>query len=279
MPWPTDPSGQWYLFDGQILMPVSPETGAPVLYLRPNGGIGQSIPAVAQGDPGQPAKLDNAINFTELAAADPTPASASFTTITPPTSTTPGVYRLNLSVHAGAAGQNGSTTLTTAAITGTPSFKRIAQVNSAGNGFEYTSQKVGGRHQPASINNTAAGNANSTLAVVSIAAGTYDHDYRVEVQAQTIVTATGANCSVDLVARLNGETAGNDIGRGFGMGGLKDRLIIAGGFAAGNADGWDRISAGNGCTVHLRTEQQSGSDSYTTSATTTRFRVIVRPVL
>lgn len=279
MAWPTDPSGQWYVFDGQILMPVSPETGAPVLYLRPNGGIGQAIPAVAQGDPGLPPNLDNAINYTELAYNDPTAASASFTTVTPPSGSTPGTYRLNLSVHAGSPGTNGTTTLTVAAISGTASSKRIPQVNSAGNGFEYTSQKVGGRHQPASLNNTASGNANSTLGVVSIAAGTYDHDYRVSVEAMTIVTATGPNCSVDLVARLNGETAGNDIGRCFGVGGTKDRLMIVGGFAAGNADGWDRVAAGQGCTVHLRTEQQSGSDSYTTSATTTRFRVNIRPIL
>ena len=279
MAWPTDPTGQWYIFDGQILMPVDPTTGAPVLYLRPSGGIGQAIPAVAQGDPGKHAQLDTVINYTELAWNDPTPASASFSVLTPPTDATPGLYKLNLAIHAGSPGANGSTTLTTAAITGTPTFKRIAQVNSAGNGFEYTSQKVGGRHYPASINNTASGNANSTLAVVSIAAGTYDHDYRVEVEAQTIVTATGPNCSVDLVARLNGETAGNDIGRCFGTGGLKDRLMIVGGYAAGNADGWDRVAAGQGCTVHVRTEQQSGSDSYTTSATTTRVKVKVRPVL
>lgn len=279
MAWPKDPTGQWYVFDGQILMPVSPETGAPVLYLRPNGGIGQAIPAVEQGAPGKHAQLDTAINYTELAYNDPTPASASFTVLTPPTDDTPGVYKLNLKVHAGSPGSNGSTTLTTGAISGTPVFKKIPQINSAGTGFEYTVQKVGGRHQPASINNTASGNANATLGVVSIAAGTYDFDYRVEVEAQTIVTATGPNCSVDLVARLNGETGGNDIGRCFGVGGTKDRLIIAGGFAAGNADGWDRVAAGQGCTVHLRTEQQSGSDSYTTSATTTRFRVKVRPIL
>jgi hypothetical protein len=279
MAWPTTPDGLWYIFDGQVLMPISPETGAPVLYLRPNGGVGQAIPAVAQGDPGKHAELDTTINYTELAYNDPTAASASFTTITPPTDSTPGVYRLNVALHAGSPGADGTTTLTTGSVTGTPVYKKIPQINSAGTGFEYTTQKVGGRHYPASINNTGTGNSNSTLAVVSITAGTYDFDYRVEVEAQTIVTGTGANVSVDLVARLNGETSGNDIGRCFGTGGTKDRLIIAGGYAAGNADGWDKITAGSGCTVHLRTEQVSGSDTYTTSNTTTRFVVKVRPVL
>lgn len=279
MAWPITPDGEYYQFDGEVLIPVSPTTGSAVLYLRPTGGMGQAIPAIEKGDPGSHAEIDTTINYTELAYNDPTAASASFTVITPPTDTTPGVYRMNLSTHAGSPGANGTTTLTTASVTGTAAYKKIPQINSGATGFEYTSQKVGGRHYPASINNTASGNSNSTLAVVSIAAGTYDYNYRVLVEAQTIVTATGANCLVDLVARLNGETGGNDIGRCFGMGGTKDRLVIGGGYAAGNADGWDLVSAGSGCTVHLRTEQQSGSDTYTTSSTTTRFVVKVLPVL
>lgn len=279
MAWPKTPDGQWYQFDGEILIPVDPTAGSAVIYLRPNGGIGQGIPAVEKGDPGLPPDIDTAIAYTPLAHNDPTPASASWTVLTPPTDTTAGTYKLNLAVHEGSPGTPGSTTLTTGAIGGTAAYKKIPQINAAADGFEYTSQKVGSRHYPASINNTAAGNSNSTLAVVSIAAGTYDFDYRVEVEAQTIVTATGANCSVDLVARLNGETGGNDIGRCYGIGGTKDRLIIAGGYQAGNADGWDRVAAGAGCTVHLRTEQQAGSDTYSTSSTTTRFVVKVRAAL
>lgn len=279
MAWPKTADGQFYQFDGEILIPVDPASGAAVIYLRPAGGMGQAIPAIEKGDPGLPPSIDTAVSYTVLAYDDPTTASASWTVITPPTETTAGTYRLNMAVHEGPPGADGSTTLTTAAVGGTAAYKKVVQVNSAGTGFEFTSQKVGGRHYPASIANTPAGSANSTLAVVAIAAGTYDFDYRVEVEAQTIVTATGPNCSVDLVARLNGETGGNDIGRCFGTGDLKDRLIIAGGYQAGNTDNWDRIAAGAGATVHLRTEQQSGSDTYSTSATTTRFRVTVRPVL
>lgn len=279
MAWPKDPSGEWYQFDGEILIPVNPASGSAILYLRPNGGMAQGIPAVEKGDPGLPPTIDTAINYTLLAYNDPTPGAASWTVITPPSDTEAGTYRLNLAVHEGPPGADGTTTLTTGSVSGTAVYKKIPQVNAAANGFEYTSQKVGGRHYPATINNTANGNSNSTLAVVSIAAGTYDFDYRVEVEAQTIVTPTGANCAVDLVARLNGEAGGNDIGRCFGIGGAKERLSIVGGYQAGNADGWDSVSAGNGCTVHVRTEQQSGSDTYSTSATTTRVVVKVRPVL
>jgi len=279
MAWPKDPSGEWYQFDGEILIPVNPASGSAILYLRPTGGMAQGIPAVEKGDPGLPPTIDTAINYTLLAYNDPTPGAASWTVITPPSENAAGSYKLNLSVHEGPPGADGTTTLTTASVSGTAVYKKIPQINAAGTGFEYTSQKAGGRHYPATIANTAAGNSNSTLAVVSIAAGTYDFDYRVEVEAQTIVTATGPNCSVDLVARLNGETGGNDIGRCFGMGGTKERLTIVGGCEAGVADGWDKVSAGNGCTVHVRTEQQTGSDTYSTSATTTRVVVKVRPVL
>lgn len=279
MAWPKTADGQWYQFDGEILMPVDPSSGSAVIYLRPTGGMGQGIPGVEKGDPGLPPAIDPAVVYTPLAYNDPTPGSASWTVVTPPSDSTAGTYKLNLAVHEGSPGTSGSTTLTTGSVSGTAVYKKIPQINAAGTGFEYTSQKVGGRHYPATINNVAAGNSNATLAVVSIAAGTYDFDYRVEVEAQTIVTATGANCSVDLVARLNGETGGNDIGRCFGMGGAKERLTIIGGYQAGNADGWDAVSAGSGCTVHLRSEQQSGSDTYAISATTTRFVVKVRAVL
>jgi hypothetical protein len=267
MAWPiVTTSGQFYQFD--LLIPVEPSSGSPVIYLGPRGGIAQGVPAIEKGDPGLPPTIDTTVTTTVLAYGDPTPASASWTVVTPPSDSTAGTYRLNLAVHEGQPGANGSTTLTVAAVGGTAAYKKIPQVNAEATGFEFTSQKVGGRHYPASLNNTANGNSNSTLGVVSIAAGTYDFDYRVEVEAQTIVTATGANCAVDLVARLNGETGGNDIG-----------LIIGGGYPAGSADGWDKVSAGAGCTVHLRTEQQSGSDTYSTSSTTTRFVVKVRPVL
>jgi hypothetical protein len=279
MAWPTTDDGLWYIFDGQVLMPVDPTTGAPILMLRPQGGVAQAIPAVANGLPGQHAEIDATVNLTALTHDDPTADGASWTTITPPDDDTPGVYRLNLTLHNGAPGDDGTTTLTTGSVSGTAAYKKIAQINSAADGFGYTSQKVGGRHFPVTINNTGSGNANSTLAVVSISAGTYDHDYRVEVEGQTIVTGTGANVLVDLVARLGNETSGNIIGRCFGLGGTKDRLVLSSGPPAGSADTWDKVSAGAGTTVYLRTEQQSGSDSYTTSSTTTRFCVTVRPIL
>ena len=279
MTWPKTDDGLWYIFDGEIKIPVEPSTGAPILLLRPSGGVGQAIPAVDAGAPGKHAELSTTINFTELAYDDPTPAGASFTTITPPTDSVAGVYRLNLTLHEGAPGASGTTTIVPSTY-GTAIARKILIVDPANTAqFILASQRVGGRHYPVSIANAASGDTNKTLATVAIPAGTYDFDYRVEVEAQTIVTGTGANVSVDLVARLNDETGGNDIGRGFGIGGTKDRLIIAGGAAANPADGWDRVTAGSGCTVYVRTEKQSGSDNYTTSSATTRVKVTVLPIV
>ncbi|BBU22169.1 hypothetical protein [Mycobacterium xenopi] len=84
MTWPKTADGQYYQFDGQILIPVDPSTGVSMLILRPQGGIAVGVPPIEKGDPGVHAEIDEAIDFTALAWDDPTPDSASFTTITPP---------------------------------------------------------------------------------------------------------------------------------------------------------------------------------------------------
>jgi len=276
MAWPKSDDGLWYLFDGDIRIPVDPTTGAPILMLRPTGGVGQAIPAVDRGEPGKHAELSTTINFTALTHDDPTAAAASFTTITPPTDDTAGVYRLNLSLHEGAPGEDGTTTIAPDDY-GTPAAKQILVVSADTTAFELAAQKVGGQHWPTTFSAAAPGDTNKTLATIVVPA--YNCDYRVEVEAQTIVTGTGSNVSVDLVARLDNETAGNDIGRGFGVGGTKDRILLTTGPPAGSASTWNKITAGNGCTVYLRTEKQSGSDNYSTSVSTTRAVVRVLPIL
>ena len=63
MAWPKTPDGEWYQFDGEILIPVNPAAGSAILYLRPTGGMGQGIPPVEKGDPGLPPTIDTAINM------------------------------------------------------------------------------------------------------------------------------------------------------------------------------------------------------------------------
>jgi hypothetical protein len=274
MSWPKTADGQYYIFDGQVLMPVDPSNGVATLLLRPTGGMGVGIPAIEQGDPGAHAEIDNTINYTVLAATDTTPSSASFTTITPPTTSTPGVYRLNLAIHEGEDGAPGDTVLDPTDY-GTPVWKNLLQVDAGLTGFEFVSPKVGDRFLPALINNTAAGNANNTLGIVTVPS--QDFAWRPEVEAQTVVTGTGPDVRVDLVARLNGELGGNVIGRCTGLA-ATERLTLCSAPPAGSADAFDRIVAGASATIYLRCERVTGTDTYTTSATTTFLQVRVHPI-
>lgn len=276
MAWPTTSDGQYYIFDGQILLPVDASTGAPILMLRPQGGMGQAIPAIEKGDPGVHAQIDPVINYTPLEYDDPTPDAMSWTVITPPTSTTPGVYKLNSTIRKGEKGDDGGTTLDPTDY-GTPTYKKMLVVNSATTGFELQSQKVSDRRIPATLNNTASGNPNSTLGVIAINTGEYDFDWRPRVRAYTIVNGEAADVRVDLIARLNGETGGNIVGRCTGIA-QTDRLILTAGPPAGSADTFDKVAANAAATIHLRCERQSGSVTYTTSASTTLFSVDICPV-
>src|SRR5690606_32019953 len=99
-----------YIMECQTLLPVDPDIGVALLAIRPQGGMGQNIPAIEKGDPGKHAQIDNAINFTALEPDDPTEDSASWTTVTPPTDATPGKWKLNLALHKGEKGDDGDAT-------------------------------------------------------------------------------------------------------------------------------------------------------------------------
>lgn len=276
--WPKTADGQHFMAEGKILIPVDP-TGSAVIMVKPDtDAVGAGFTAVEVGPPGPPPTLDETVNFTALAPADPTADSASLTVLTPATSTTAGHYRLNLALHTGADGADGDTVLTPDDYSETPVAGQVLAVAPGGEDFELVTPKIGGRHSPVTLSNTAPGNAKSTIGVIAIAQGTYPFDYRVEVEAQTIVTGTGDNVSVNLVARLGDENGGNIIGIGFGVGGVVDRLVLSGGPPPNSPASWDVIPAGAGATVYLRCEQQEGSDTYTTSADTTWFNVKVTPV-
>ena len=207
MAWPKDPSGEWYQFDGEILIPVNPASGWRSSHLRPNGGMAQASPRWKRATP----------DCRRLS----TPPS---TTRCWPTTTRPPARRHGRSSPRPVTPRReptGSTSPSTKAA-------RRRRHHHADHrlGLRHcrlqedpSGQRRGKRirvHQPEGRRAALPGDdqqhrqrqPNSTLAVVSIAAGTYDFDYRVEVEAQTIVTPTGANCAVDLVARLNGEAGG-----------------------------------------------------------------------
>lgn len=277
----TDDNGkQWYLWDfrAKFAYPFDPD--APVFLLAaPPGGVGTAnAPFLIKGDPGVNALIDTDVNLTALEYDDPTPDSASFTELTPGTETTPQLSRLNLTLHKGAPGDDGTAVLSPTAY-GTPIAKRILQVNSAATGFEYAPQRVGGRHWPTTVTEAGAGTtAGQTIATVSIPANTYPFAYQVQVSGTAIVTGSGADVRVDLIARLN-SSSGAVVGRGYGMAGAADRLTLVSGPDTNASAESVTIPVGGACVVYFRTEKQAGTDTYSTGASASRFCVEVIPAV
>lgn len=273
---------QYYIWTGDIKIAkqFDPTTKSAIILLGPEGGIAE-IPALVKGDPGTPATLDATINFTSLAYNDPTTPSASFSTLTPGTSTTSPVYRLNLSVREGIPGASGSSAVLTASdVVGTATdgyYLAKTTVNAVGRAT-WVAPKVGAQYWPATISNTSGTDGqNRTLASVSIPAQPFD--YRVRVFGQCVVAGT-ANTRVDLLARLNDAIAGDVVGRAFGLvGASPPPAVLVSGPPAGATTTTGRVLAGAAATVFLRAEQQaSTTDTYTTSAASTTFMVEVAPI-
>lgn len=236
----------------------------------PDGGYG-NLPGLVQGDPGVTPQLDNTVNLTVLEWNDPTPDFASLS------EPTPNVYELNLSTRKGPPGADGDTVLDIGDFAD-PAPGKVIAVDDAGTGFELQAQKVGDSYWPASIANTPSGNPAYTLCSVGIPAQPFD--WRPEVSGWCVVTGTGADVAVDLLARLNDAAAGNIVGQAYDrVGGISPPThVLVDGPPTASADGYNRVAAGAAATIYLRAERRSGTETFTTSNTTTRFRVRVCPI-
>lgn len=271
---------QYFIWQGKVQIPKTydPTTKSAIILLGPEEGVAD-IPALAKGDPGQPATIDPAINFTVLEYDDPTADSAEFSTLTPGTETTAPVYRLNLALHKGAPGAAGTSSILSASdITGTSTDGYIVAKKAGEAKAEWVPQKVGGQYWPASISNTSGTDGqNRTLCSVSIPAQPFD--WRPRVFGQVIIAGT-ANTRVDLIARLNDATAGDIVGRAYGqVGATPPAAVLVSGVPAGSANTVGRVAAGASATLYLRAEQQaSTTDSYSTAGVSTSFLVEVAPI-
>lgn len=261
----------WQIETALFRVPVDWVPGSK-MFLAVAAATGQgNFPAAVQGEPGSTPTISPTVTLTALEADDTDPDAASWT------ETSPGVYELALTLHKGPKGDDGDTVLNVNDF-GTPVAKKMLVVNSSIDGFVYQTQPVGDRYIPATISNTPSGNTAYTLCSVAIPA--QDFDWRPQVRGQTLVTGTGSNVRTDLIARLNDAAAGNIVGRGFGTAGMGPVAIaLSSGPPAGAPDTYDKVSTGNPATIYLRVERQSGTDTFTTSASTTAFAVKVDPVL
>ena len=262
----------------RIPLDWDPSSNMFIAVAAPDGGLG-NFPALVRGDDGLPPELDNVINFTPLEYDDPTPEFASFT------ETAPNVYKLNLGLKRGRQGPPGTMTILGASdLTGTPAAKKMFVINATGDGVEIVAQKVGNRYRPASIEPTPSGNPAWTLCPIGIEPQPFDCLVRVE--GQCIVTPTGADFRGDLIARLsttgivNGETAGPEVARGFGLAGAAPPpLIFSSARPFGESASYGMIPQGNAATIYVRVERQSGNQTFITAPDTCRFEAITEPLL
>lgn len=272
MSWPKTPDGKYYLFEGVVYIPIDPTTGVAQLLLRPKGGMGIGIPPIENGDDGATPTIMDEILLTALDWDDENPDEASWTEVSS------NVYQLSLSLHKGAPGDSVAAPILSATdLTGSPTAKYVLRINSSANGVEIVPNLVGDRYFPGTINSIASGNANATLCSISI--GPLPFDWRPVASGYTLITGTGADVQVDVIARLGNASTGNIVGRGTQRAGqYPPTHILMPGVPAGSAADYDKVAAGATTTIYFRSERQSGADTYTTSNTTTLFRVEVQPI-
>lgn len=261
----------WEIETARFRVPVDWVPGSQ-MFIAVAAPTGQgSFPAAVKGDDGATPTISTTINLTALDYGDAAADSAEWT------ETDPNTYELDLVLHKGPPGDDGDTVLNLEDY-GTPTAGKLLVVNSAADDLEYQTQPVGDRLIPATISNTPSGNTGYTLCSLGVAA--QDFDWRPVVSGQTVVTGTGSDVRVDLLARLNNAAAGNIVGRGFGVAGAgPNPIILSDGPPAGSAETYDKVAAGSAAVIYLRCERQSGTDTFTTSASTTTFSVTVKPIL
>lgn len=257
----------------RIPLDWDPSSSMFIAVAAPDGGLG-SFPGLVQGDPGPAPVIDTTINFTALSDGDPTPDSASWT------KTGTNTYKLNLALHKGEKGDAAAFNLVDADdLSGSPVAGRVIAVTSTGRGFEYVTQKAGDEYWPALVNNTPTGNPAYTLCQVSIPAQPWP--WRPHVSGWCVISGTGADVQVDLVARLNDQAAGRILGRGRGRIGQNadgSPTVLVSGPPSGSPADYNRIAAGAAATIFLRAERRSGSQTFSTVGSATEFSVRVCPV-
>jgi hypothetical protein len=287
-PWPTVIVGgteYWEIPTLTRIAKADPDAQVFFLVGTPDGGVAAVGPLV-KGDPGKHTEFQTAVDFTSLAWDDPTPSSAGVTVITPGSDTVSQVVQLALALHEGQPGADGTTSLDLDSIGGTAAAGKTVVVNATADGFDYQSIKVGDRYYPATVNSTPSGNPAYTLCPIAVPA--HDFDWRPEVRGGAIVVGTGADVTVDLVARLqvgavSAETSGNIIGRALGIAGQNppphvfQAAVTAADITAGGTD-YDKVPAGQSAIIYIRAERQSGTETFTTQASRTTASVKVAPI-
>lgn len=263
----------------------TPESGV-FIAVAPPGGIA-NFPAAIQGSPGLPLTIRNS-TVVPLAPDDPTEDSLTWTLITPGSGTTQPVYDVELAIHKGEKGDDGTLTILGADdLTGTPTAGYVFQINSAGDGVEIVAQKVGNTYWPTTV--TVLSNATGANAVATVTIPGQLTKWRPHVNGQDIISYDGPNVQADLVARLGGTGTGTGasdglvVARGQGLPGsaaLMQNLTFCAAPPVGSTAGFGEVAAsGSSTTIYIRIEQVgSGTDTFDTISGRALFSVDVIPL-
>lgn len=282
-------SEEYYQWKTVLRVPKNwtPESGV-FIAVAPPGGIA-NFPAAIQGAPGRPPTF-NTPTVVELDPDDPTPAALEFTLATPGTDDTPPVYDVELTIHSGEAGEDGTLT-----ILGADDFDDAAAaagfvlaLKSDGeggyDGVEAIAQKVGNLYWPTSV--TVLSNATGANAVSTVVVPAQPGPYRLCVEGQQELAPNGPDVKVDLVARLGGTGTGTGatdglvIARGLGLaGGAPQVLAFTPSPPVNSSAGFGEVTGSEGRNVYIRCEQVgSGTDTFSTISGRGLYSVRVEPL-
>lgn len=245
--------------------------GTAYLVLSPSGGFG-TLPFMSTGQPGLPPVFDK-ITLVEVDPAQslPTPNPV-VTTVNPGGAGTASHYTMTFYVHSGQTGASGSNTLSTATdLSPTP------PLGSSTDGFtvSYTYSTglwtpvpipTSGVYIPAAINSTAY-DATTPRLLCSVNVAAQKRAWYPRCFAQTTVTGS-VDTQVNLVARLNNQAAGDQVGFSQGLvGAAPPSNVMIPAMPVGSSGSYGQVPAGQTATIFLRAEQQAPStNSWSTPA-------------
>lgn len=272
---------EYYQWKAVLRVPKNwtPESGV-FIAVAPMGGIA-NIPAAIKGDNGFSPAFRN-INLVELDPDDETEASAEWTLVTPATDIAGPIYDLELTLHRGEAGDDGTLTILTAADydnTG-QSAGYVLAMNGSNDGVVSVAWKVGNMYWPTSFSSVSNGTGGNTLGSITIPSQQFD--WRPRCHGNALLHYDGADTQVDLLARVANATTGDIVARSFGPPGSAGdvSLTLAAAPPAASSGTYGKVSAGGSATVYLRAEQQgSGTATFDVSNTKVVFAVEVAPIV
>ncbi len=279
-------NGSDITFEGQIQVVngFNPDTGVAYLILTPSGGFG-SLPFFSTGDPGLPPVFDE-ITVEEVEPGDPLPSPNPVVTVVNPGGAGVASHlKLKFYVHKGEAGDAGTFTISGADdLDGTPGAGTDTYMllyRNSDSKWVMSAQKIGGAYVPSAISATAF-NATATRTLASVNIPAQPFDWRPRCFGQALITGS-VDTRVDLVARLNNATSGDQVGYSKGVAGAApppNILIPAAPAGSAIPGSYGRVTAGNAATVYFMAEQKApSSNSWSTPASPdTTFWVEVAPV-